>query len=259
MGKSDDSREKILRAAIQIFAEKGLAGASVRAITSAAGVNHALIGYYFGSKVALYEEVLERASELISRPKFEKLAELRAQYGEAPIPVRALLDAYIRSFFDDYGNPQSIAKTWLRFYGRFFSEQNDEVYQATTRAGGPVRNAFVEEFELALPELSRRQIVYRLGSMIGAISFWRGEIDFLDAHFEEQGHGHIDVDELIEEMISTSCAIFTMRPGNKKLASSRTKPGKASLQQSNIAQHNDLTKPKALRSRRHRKRVSKAS
>jgi AcrR family transcriptional regulator len=213
---ADDSREKILRAAERIFAEKGLAGASVRAITSAAGVNHALIGYYFGSKVALYEEVLYRASTLMAKPRLAQLAALRDHYGEAPIPLRELMDAYIRSFFDDYGNPESLARTWLRFYGRCFSESEDEVRAATNRSGSPIRSAFLEEFQRSLPDYSMRDLVYRLGATIGMIAFWRAETGIMDDHFEDEEDRRIDVEELIEELISMSSAAFSVAPRNQK-------------------------------------------
>ncbi len=261
MDKSDDSREKILRAAIQIFAEKGLAGASVRAITSAAGVNHALIGYYFGSKVALYEEVLERASVLIGRPKLKRLAELKEEFGKTPIPLSDLIDAYIRSFFDDFGNPKSVPRTWLRFYGRVFSEQDDEVNRATNRSVVHVRIAFLEELQRTLPELSTKELVYRLGAMIGTIAFWRGETGIMDDHFEAEELRHIDVDELIEEMITICCGVFTSKPARSDLTASKRKNQQATIQTSITSrnQTDQLSRPTARTSRRHRKRVGTES
>lgn len=261
MEKGDDSREKILRAAEQIFAENGLAGASVRAITSAAGVNHALIGYYFGSKVALYEEIMERASELIARPKLERLTELKENYAAAPIPTRELVDAYIRSFFDGYGNPESIPNTWLRFYGRCFSEHHDEVNQATMHSGDKLRGAFIEEFKRTLPRLSRKDIVFRLGSLIGATNFWRAEFGFLDVHFDQEDQGQLEVDELIEEMISICCAIFTSVPARNDLTASKRKKQAATIQESITSRNetNKLSTSTERTSRRHRKRVGTES
>ena len=54
-----DSRAAILRAAGHIFAEKGLEGARTEAIAAAAGVNKALLYYYFKSKDKLYLAILE--------------------------------------------------------------------------------------------------------------------------------------------------------------------------------------------------------
>ena len=56
---SPETRAAILRAAEHIFAEHGLAGARTDAIAAAAGVNKALIYYYFKSKDALYLAIVE--------------------------------------------------------------------------------------------------------------------------------------------------------------------------------------------------------
>lgn len=54
-----DSRERILRAAIAEFHKYGGAGARVDRIASEAGVNKALIYYYYNSKENLYEEAIK--------------------------------------------------------------------------------------------------------------------------------------------------------------------------------------------------------
>lgn len=55
------TREAILQAAQQIFAEKGFAETGVRDITERAGVNQSLVSRYFGGKLKLFEEALEQA------------------------------------------------------------------------------------------------------------------------------------------------------------------------------------------------------
>jgi TetR/AcrR family transcriptional regulator len=62
-----ETRAVILHAAEHIFAEQGLAGARTDAIAAAAGVNKALIYYYFKSKDALYLAVLEGHMKEFSR------------------------------------------------------------------------------------------------------------------------------------------------------------------------------------------------
>lgn len=54
-----DSRTRLLEAAIPLFAGKGFAGVSIRDVAKAAGVNSALVSYYFGGKEGLYREILE--------------------------------------------------------------------------------------------------------------------------------------------------------------------------------------------------------
>ena len=54
-----DKREHILSIAEELFGEKGFDGTSVRDIAQSAGVNLAMISYYFGSKEKLLESLIE--------------------------------------------------------------------------------------------------------------------------------------------------------------------------------------------------------
>lgn len=58
--KEGSTSELILAAATQIFANRGYHGTSMSAITKAAGVNKALIFYYFESKEGLFDAVVTR-------------------------------------------------------------------------------------------------------------------------------------------------------------------------------------------------------
>src|SRR5438270_9974664 len=58
-GKPEETRAEILAAAIHEFASEGVAGARTDSIAQAAGVNKALLYYYFSDKEALYEAVLD--------------------------------------------------------------------------------------------------------------------------------------------------------------------------------------------------------
>jgi TetR/AcrR family transcriptional regulator len=57
-----DARTRILDAALTEFSSKGLAGARTEAIAAAAGVNKALLYYYFKSKESLYDAALDVAA-----------------------------------------------------------------------------------------------------------------------------------------------------------------------------------------------------
>lgn len=57
------TRDRLIEAAGEVFAEKGLHGALIRDITRRAGANIASVNYYFRDKVELYTLVLRQAHE----------------------------------------------------------------------------------------------------------------------------------------------------------------------------------------------------
>jgi TetR/AcrR family transcriptional regulator, regulator of cefoperazone and chloramphenicol sensitivity len=79
------SRERLLLAAMRLFAEQGFARTSTREIALAAGTNVASISYYFGDKAGLY-----RAAFTEPAPCHR----LDSGLGGEPLPLRAALTAF---------------------------------------------------------------------------------------------------------------------------------------------------------------------
>lgn len=77
---TQDIRGAILDAAERLFAQRGHAATSMREIAQQVEVTPAMVHYYFGSKHALLQQVLERTLE----PLAGAIAEMRAA-GEAPV------------------------------------------------------------------------------------------------------------------------------------------------------------------------------
>lgn len=70
--KSDDTRRRVLEAALQAFGEDGYTAASTRRIAQAAGVTLPVLQYHFGNKEGLYracaEAIVERYAERTAGP-----------------------------------------------------------------------------------------------------------------------------------------------------------------------------------------------
>src|SRR5215475_4222380 len=60
--RADETRQKILRAAVSEFSARGFSGSRTDTIAQSAKVNKALLYYYFKSKKALYAAALEEVS-----------------------------------------------------------------------------------------------------------------------------------------------------------------------------------------------------
>lgn len=117
------TQEKILAAARQEFAARGLDGARVDRIARTAGVNKAMIYYHFGSKERLYETVVQEFLE----------------------SVKTFLDRVLAEAAD----LESLLLEVANFYGRVFetSREMPPIMLREMAAGGDrARNLFTRMF-----------------------------------------------------------------------------------------------------------------
>jgi AcrR family transcriptional regulator len=92
------TRQQILEAAGEVFAEVGFRSATVRDICHRAGVNNAAINYHFGNKETLYTEVLR-----YSHAKVQAKYPLVLDHGPAAPPeekLRAFIHSFLQRIFD---------------------------------------------------------------------------------------------------------------------------------------------------------------
>ena len=111
------SRHAILQASLVEFAQEGLAGARMDAIAEAAGVNKALLYYYFHDKDTLYGAVLDRF--------FARLLERIMGVCDRPGTAGERFLSYVKTHFD------SIAES--PYYARIFMEE----LMSASRGGSP--------------------------------------------------------------------------------------------------------------------------
>lgn len=88
---SDSTEQKIFEAAREIFTQKGMDGAKMQEIANRAGINKALLHYYFRTKEKLYETV---ARAIIGKalPVIRELIESEQPLEEK---IRRFVDFYI--------------------------------------------------------------------------------------------------------------------------------------------------------------------
>ena len=93
--RADQTRARILEAATREFSANGLAGARTEAIAEAAGVNKALIYFYFQGKEALYAAAIESVAARMAGTSMSVLA-LDCSAGERL--VRSALNHFDRIY-----------------------------------------------------------------------------------------------------------------------------------------------------------------
>src|SRR5580692_2815124 len=79
---SEITRERVMKAAERLFAERGYEGTSVRAIVAKARVNQAAINYHFDGKDGLDREVLRAAFRAMTENQLVHARELGAMSRE---------------------------------------------------------------------------------------------------------------------------------------------------------------------------------
>jgi AcrR family transcriptional regulator len=89
--KKDTTEEKILEAAKTVFVSKGMEGARMQEIADEAGINKALLHYYFRSKERLFEAIF---SEII-KFAFPKLTKIIVSEESIISKIEQVIDAYI--------------------------------------------------------------------------------------------------------------------------------------------------------------------
>lgn len=96
------ARERLLAAALTVFAKCGYDDASTREITEAAGTNVASVNYYFGSKQELYTELVRARARKCQRLRMDAVKTAQAANLNVEGIFRAFIHVHLsRSFGED--------------------------------------------------------------------------------------------------------------------------------------------------------------
>jgi len=104
-----DTRKALVSAGRRLFAERGYEGATVRAITGAAGANVASVAYHFGSKEGLYLQVIME----VLAPLGERIQEVAAAEASGTGRIEALLQAVFEHLWDNPDQAQIMVEVRL--------------------------------------------------------------------------------------------------------------------------------------------------
>lgn len=93
--RGDETRQRIIEAAIQLFGEHGFEGASTREIAACAGVNAPALQYYFENKEGVYRACVEALADDAWRTFGPAIEHAQAVVRENA-GTKVLIDAFIR-------------------------------------------------------------------------------------------------------------------------------------------------------------------
>ncbi len=160
---SEITRERIMKAAVRLFAERGYEATSVRAIVAKARVNQAAINYHFAGKGGLYRDVLRAAFRALTEHQLVHAAETKAMPREQalgefvrhqlrPLIARDELSRHIRIF-----NWESVRPTQI-------------FHQLLSEEAAPFMGLAVDLVRRFLPDADRRTLAVAAVWLIGQCS-----------------------------------------------------------------------------------------
>lgn len=107
-GVAETTRDRLVRAMIEVVGSDGLAAASVRTIARRAGCNEAVLYQHFPSKLAMQQAIYE---EIVT-----EMAEAKRRIAESATDLPTLIDGWVRESYRFYDlNPAAFAYVYLSF------------------------------------------------------------------------------------------------------------------------------------------------
>lgn len=191
-----------LDAAEQAFSELGYGGASLRAIARAAGVNQAMVNYYFTTKEGLFSAVIGRRSELINEQRRELLAQAKAA---GDLTMERLITVLVSPAIQLSADPSQAGHVYMKLVGQLINSTDEMSRRVLSANFDEIAQLFIPEIERLEPRLgvnaAVRGYVYTIAITMASVgSEWRMDI-LSDTH-----DGQKDIEGIIAATVAFSVA-----------------------------------------------------
>jgi AcrR family transcriptional regulator len=205
----EQTRLRILQTAEKLFSIDGFSGVSLRQITGEAGVDLALIKYYFGSKEGLFDAVLASRVDKMSELRLEGLARIEI-VPNSRATVEQLLEVFLRPMLGRSAQEVKELKNYRLLIALVTNSRawQDQVFK---KHYDPVARKFVDSLAAILPGAAWEDICWAfsffLGSVVNAFAE-TGRIDRLsDGRCKSS-----DLEEACRKLVHYTTAAFMGLP-----------------------------------------------
>lgn len=189
------TKDRILSAAEELFAQNGFAGTSLRQVTTRADVNIAAVNYHFGSKENLVNEVFRRRMDDMTALRLAQLKRATEQQpGELEPVLAAFVEPALAMSQDRHGGG-----AFVRVVARAYAEKNDSLRKFLSDHYGHVLREFGKAILACVPGLSKEELYWRLDFLAGALTYAMADFGLIKrpANVTEAAHRQHAARELI--------------------------------------------------------------
>ncbi|MCW2989301.1 MAG: TetR/AcrR family transcriptional regulator [Solirubrobacterales bacterium] len=165
----------ILDKAEAMFAERGYNVPLVE-VGEYAGVDTALMRYYFGDKEELFRAVFARRGEAINELRLKALRDYR-QSGE-PMTLEGVIDAFIRSPFEKMHEDEG----WRNYMAivSYVNSSRGFLHKLMSQTFDHVSHELIADMRRLLPDASEDDIYWGYHFLTGSFTFSLGETGRID-------------------------------------------------------------------------------
>jgi AcrR family transcriptional regulator len=161
------TRERLLDAAVKLFAENGFDATSVRDLTTAAGCNVAAVNYHFGGKDKLYLGAFRRLLQELREQRISSIRSDMAAAGDG-----ATLELFLESFAASFLGPftqDSRGREMMAFLDREMHNRHLPGDVFVNEMIRPVMEVSVEVLAEVLPALDAETARLCVMSLVGQL------------------------------------------------------------------------------------------
>jgi len=198
-----ETKQRIMDAAVRIFSRKGFSNTTMRQITAEAGVNLAAVNYHFGSKENLIEEILKNHVVPLNRERSERLDRVRKtadKEGREP-RVEEIMRAFIEPIAANRGKYGMDHLEFVHLVARLHAEQQQHLREMFIKLMIPTFTMFFDTLCEVLSHVPKQVIfdrmMFAVGSMTRALF-----MKVYPVQLPEGVEAHSDGDALIEMLIN---------------------------------------------------------
>jgi AcrR family transcriptional regulator len=163
--EAKDTRERLLEAAENLFADRGCAAVSVRDIAAEAEVNVAAVNYHFQGKDNLYHEVLRR---VMLRKQERYLAAVQKQLDRGPMTLADIVRIFFQTHFEDTLKHRS-GSNFLKLLVREIHHGTSESAPHLQQILQPMWDQIASALQAAEPQIREDQVGWIMGSLHGQL------------------------------------------------------------------------------------------
>lgn len=173
-----DRRDSILDAAEALFSVHGFHGVTVRQVAKEAGVDPALLGYYFGSKRGLFDAGFLRRAEVVNSQRLQSMK--RYEDSTAAMTVEGCLQAFFEPVFQWWETGGDGWRNYLRLVALV---NNTPTWGTSTMTlfFDPVIERLIGMLRTCLPEARDEDLYWCYHFVSGALSLSFADTGRIDA------------------------------------------------------------------------------